>query len=128
MHWADGYVGLPFKARGRARDGLDCWGLVRLVWAELRRFEMPSFDETDDIASTIKTEANAFENIEIKDAKEFDAAIMLENVKVRSGWVMAPIHIGIVVDPLLVLHIRRGHLSCIEPLKNHHVHSVRRII
>ena len=89
---------------------------------------MPSFDETDDIATTISTEANAFAEIEIKDAKEFDAAIMLENVKVRSGWVMAPIHIGIVVDPHLVLHIRRGHLSCIEPLKNHHLHSVRRII
>lgn len=126
MHWADAYVGLPFKARGRARDGLDCWGLVRLVWAERCNFIMPSFDETDDIAATIKTEANAFH--ETKDAKEFDAAIMMENVKIKSGWILAPIHIGIVVEPNLVLHIRRGHLSCIEPLKNHQVHSLRRII
>lgn len=127
MHWADSYVGLPFKSRGRGRDGLDCWGLVRLVWAERCNFLMPSFDKTDDIAATINSEAKAFAEIQIKDAKEFDAAIMMENVETKSGWELAPIHMGIVIDLGLVLHIRRGHLSCIEPLKNQHVHSIRRV-
>lgn len=32
--WADSYVGLPWANAGRTGDGLDCWGLYRLVAAE----------------------------------------------------------------------------------------------
>jgi len=41
--WIADYVGLPFKAHGRERNGVDCWGLVRLVLAERFRLALPSY-------------------------------------------------------------------------------------
>src|SRR5262249_15997138 len=43
--WIAGYVGLPFRSLGRDRDGLDCWGLVHLVYREVFRLEVPAYSE-----------------------------------------------------------------------------------
>lgn len=53
--WSGGYVGLKFLDRGRTRDGVDCWGLVRLVYAERLGVLLPDLGEryagVDDLAS-----------------------------------------------------------------------------
>ncbi len=45
--WVRDYVGLPFKARGRTRDGLDCWGLFRLIQMEVFGRALPAYDDVD---------------------------------------------------------------------------------
>jgi cell wall-associated NlpC family hydrolase len=37
------FVGLPVVPMGRDRDGLDCWGLVRLVYAEALGIALPAY-------------------------------------------------------------------------------------
>lgn len=56
--WANEYVGLPWKNGGRLDpgrlaagplkegDGLDCWGLARMVAAERFGAELPAYDTT----------------------------------------------------------------------------------
>ncbi|GIX17693.1 MAG: tail assembly protein [Rhodothalassiaceae bacterium] len=43
MHWAERYIGIPYRDLGRDRDGIDCWGLIRLVLAEQAGIVMPSY-------------------------------------------------------------------------------------
>jgi cell wall-associated NlpC family hydrolase len=41
--WAGEYVGLPYRDKGRDRDGADCWGGVRLVLAEVFHVNLPDY-------------------------------------------------------------------------------------
>lgn len=41
--WVGRYIGLPFKEQGRNRQGVDCWGLVRLIYAENFLVSLPSY-------------------------------------------------------------------------------------
>ncbi len=43
--WAAHYIGIPFADHGRNREGLDGWGIVRLICAEQFGIALPSFQK-----------------------------------------------------------------------------------
>jgi cell wall-associated NlpC family hydrolase len=49
--WAGAYIGLPYADKGRDRDGVDCWGLVRVVLAEVAQQTLPDYSDTYESAS-----------------------------------------------------------------------------
>jgi cell wall-associated NlpC family hydrolase len=49
MSFLNRYIGIPYKYQGRNIDGLDCWGLVKLIFKERYSINMPDWaiDEID---------------------------------------------------------------------------------
>lgn len=112
--WWNDYIGLSYAPRGRERSGLDCWGLVRLVYAEERGIELPSLaneyadhpDEREQLAALIATKRDHW--IET-DAPQSGDVVLLRILG-------APSHVGLVTEPGSMLHIREGSDAVIERL------------
>lgn len=98
--WAE-YIGIPFVDHGRARAGLDCWGLVRLAYAEQRGILLPSWGDYPSVSDAALTERII--NAALPDFQEVDPmewALVLFHSHV-SGY-----HVGLLTDPLHMLHVR----------------------
>ncbi len=79
--WTKNYVGIPFVDKGRDRKGLDCWGLVWLVYKEMLNIQLPSYtnryltaEEMDEVARVIRSELDPWR--EITDVQMFDVLRM----------------------------------------------------
>lgn len=64
MHWCARYIGLPHEAGARGPDKVDCWGLLRLIYAQEFQIELPllpgiSVQSTMDINRQFTKEAIA---------------------------------------------------------------------
>lgn len=114
--WAKQYIGIPFTMNGRERrDGLDCWGLVRLVYAERMGIILPShadgYQGVDDVQGTRRvlvhemTERRAWGRVQVDDIQIGDV-VQLDIGK-------RP-HVGLVVARRQMLHAMRGSNSCLE--------------
>ena len=119
MSWANDYVGLPYKPLGRNRDGIDCYGLVRLVLKEQCGIDLPSYsseadrsgfrddDPTHPEGREVRAQViadqitmNGFYSVERDTLRPFDLLI--------TRTYGDPIHIGLVVRPTLMLHTYGG--------------------
>ncbi|MGN6549766.1 MAG: NlpC/P60 family protein [Pararhizobium sp.] len=108
----DRYVGLPWLDRGRTCDGVDCWGLLRLVYAGELGIELPSF--ATDYADTSDRG-----RINVLVAEERDPWVPVERGREQPCDVVLirerPWHVGAVVRRGLMLHIEQDRSSVIEP-------------
>lgn len=119
MTWTNDYVGLPFLVDGRDRSGLDCWGLVRLVYAERLGIDLPSYGGifTDQSRQTLSTVARLMEDqsrlwVEVDSPSEYDVILM------RSSQLWC--HVGLFVPRRDMLHIMSGINSTRESLFGPH--------
>ncbi len=102
--WVVPYLGLPFQEKGRTREGVDCYGLVRLIYAEQRGIELPSYTEsyatvTDhrEITALLRQEvATQWGEIPLSKAATYDGLII--------RLLGQPTHFGMVLDPPWFIH------------------------
>jgi sulfur carrier protein ThiS len=111
MEWHNKYIGIPYQEKGRtAEEGLDCWGLVRLVYDKEFDITLPSYVEAyeaEDIEKTaelISIHKEGWEPVELPQAGD----VVLFSICGQEG------HVGIVVRPGLFLHVIEGQASVIE--------------
>ncbi len=115
--WAGLYVGIPFKSGGRDKSGLDCYGLVRLVYAEqfdailpdLRDLYQNALD-TNETAPIYKKYAPLLRGEKMERPKPGDAAVILERG--------LPTHLGIYAGGGFILHVTRHFGTILQRTTN----------
>lgn len=112
--WVADYVGLPFRAHGRDRNGVDCWGLVRLVLAERFGTRLPSYadgyasvEDAEDIGRLIRGKMGPWREVTPGQVQAGDVVLM--------RLLNQPMHVGVVVASGWMLHIEDGIDACLEP-------------
>lgn len=112
--WVSSYIGVPFVPRGRDRSGLDCWGLVRLVYSEQLGVTLRDLDgyvtsrERNAIDGLVNLEASngLWTKVSLTESRAFDVAVFrLRNLQC---------HLGVLLDRRTMLHATEGKLSACE--------------
>jgi cell wall-associated NlpC family hydrolase len=112
-HWSARYIGLPWRDHGRGWDGIDCYGLCKLVLQGEWGIALPSYTEAYSSAHEIREVAEA---IKMLDARPWAPVGVPEPFDVlvfrRGAWAT---HVGIAVDGQRMLHVEKATSSCIVP-------------
>ena len=112
--WTARYVGIPYLESGRDRNGLDCWGLVVLIWREQYGFDLPAYDgphwakgaDRAAIAAAIEAEQARYVEVPAGQEREGDGILL--------RMMGLPLHIGLVVTPGWMIHTHETAAVCIE--------------
>ena len=108
MTWADKYLRIPFRARGRDVAGCDCWGLVRLVYRQELGVELPDFaidpNDAEAIPAAVAAEKPRWQAIPFDDRREFDVVVMRARLVVAGAAFSPDMHIGVVAPGGRILH------------------------
>jgi hypothetical protein len=110
--WSNKYLGIPYKAHGRDENGIDCWGLVRLVYKSEYHVDLPSFSESYLENDRVRSEeliAQYREGWEEVDAAEEGCIVVLRVMGHLS-------HVGVCINDHQFLHAQEGSGSSIQDL------------
>lgn len=103
------YIGLPFESGGRGPAGWDCYGLLRLVYAERLGIELPTHCGYADVMTP---DSAAAIQRGLADWAPVDAPEPWDAVLFNVDGVAN--HIGLVIQPGLMLHTAPGKDAAIE--------------
>lgn len=112
--WVADYVGIPYKALGREKDGLDCWGLLYVVQKEVFGLDI---GEYGGVGFEKGCDRKALSEFMDRHRCEWER-VAPGKERVGDGILLramgAPIHVGIVVAPGWMLHCEQNVEACIE--------------
>jgi len=107
------YIGIPYKTHGRNLKGVDCWGLIVLLYDAELNIKLPSFVEEyksvkdDSLKDLVETEKNKWNKID--ELNEYNVVLFRAE----------PYHIGLLIDDKgNMIHSAHGKDSCIENIFN----------
>ena len=114
---ASRYVGIPFKDHGRGPDGVDCWGLVRMVYRNHLDVDLPEYagdyvsaHEAREVAALVAGERLGWTPVPIGRERPMDVVLL----RVMGH----PTHVGVVVEPGVFLHCLRGMDTVLESYRS----------
>ncbi len=114
MSWWGKYIGVPFVDGGRTiADGLDCWGLFRLVYAERLGVDLPTYGEISAkdlmaVARAMRSGADRWRGV-VK-PRALDGVLMRFYNSSNNG------HCGVMVSAKAMLHTEAAISAAVVPL------------
>lgn len=102
------YIGIKYQVNGRDYSGIDCYGLVRLVYKEELGIDLPSF-----IEEGINPERTQELILQYREGWEPTETISTGDVVIFKVMGVDS-HIAIAISPTHFLHARQGYESAIE--------------
>lgn len=111
--WVKDYIGIPFKEKGRDRNGCDCWGLVYLILRAVFNIDVPSYAEGYETVQD-QAEIMALRDRELPSWREVVRADAMAGDVIALRIQGEPTHYGLVLEPGLMLHTHKGIDSCAE--------------
>lgn len=112
--WAHRYLGIPFRSGGRDVSGIDCWGIVCLVYKEELGIDLPKMEglagtklggSTDAIVAAVPEVSMDFAQLLSGEPDEFDLLFFYNPPHL--------FHVAIVCKPNdFVLHATWGMPVC----------------
>lgn len=114
----DDYIGIPFQAGGKTREGCDCWRLLCLIYKEQLNIDLPDYADVtmeDNLSSLLKITKLMKQD---KDQwQKVDVPNMYDMVLLRTGNMLY--HAGMIIDRNKMIHVDRGIDSVIERFDSH---------
>lgn len=130
--WVRDYIGIPFADEGYDRNGLNCWGLLFLVFKERWGLDAPTYEgyssphDTKTISVIMRhacDDATLWRRVPIGSEREYDVIV----------WrtLGRPTHVALVIGKNHMLHIQEGINSCVEEYRTRlwpegRIHGIRR--
>ncbi len=116
--WLGDFIGIPYVVGGRSMDAADCWGLFSLVHKKMGT-NLPDYNGPE--WSTLRSEQKALGIAALNYAHIFTEINageeqFLDGILFRMAGI--PIHLGLVVEPGIMLHTEMGTDSCLVSYKN----------
>lgn len=116
--WVERYVGIPYVTGGTTAAGTDCWGLLALVWREQFGRELPLYagehwrahSAPNAVGGDAAQYVAQFEHVPAGGESLGDGVLL----RMR-GY---PLHVGLVLEPGLMLHAHEMAASCVESYRN----------
>ena len=112
MQWLNVFVGLPFRDKGRDYEGIDCWGLVYLVYRDIYGISLPLYQgyesahKSRQVMRIIEEGKSDWTEIPKKEAKLGDVALF----RLKS----IPSHVGVFIDNHRFVHCTKKADCAIE--------------
>ena len=111
-HWSAAWLGLPWAAGGRTREGCDCWGLVRLVYGAELGIALPGYDGVSPCAAEL-AEIDALIAAGSGDWRQVDQPLPCDVLLFRRGRWRS--HVGLHVARGRMLHMDEGGSQLVDP-------------
>jgi len=113
------YIGIPYTEKGRDESGVDCYGLVRLIYKNELQIILPSFSAEYTQTDTTRIEeliAQYKEGWESTEQAQTGDLVVFRIMGIES-------HIGLMINPTHFIHAREGKDSAIESIEAHKWHK-----
>lgn len=104
-HWTERYVGIPYLALGRGFDGVDCYGLARLILDQECGVRIPAYADADPCVLERAELARLIDEGRGSVWHRAEAIRPFDLLLFRMGGQDS--HIGVAIDPRMMIHAHR---------------------